>query len=92
MSNLLLSPLALRLIRYFTAHAASGFEALSFQALYWNDRPAEKTAAHFPSGSWRLAREKSDNWQKSTKRSGVRMIATRARSKAKALLPSGWFR
>jgi len=27
-----------------------------------------------------------------SKRSGVRMIATRAGSKAKALLPSGWFR
>jgi hypothetical protein len=39
------------------------------------------------------SRAKSDNELDGgrSKRSGVRMIATRAGSKAKALLPSGWF-
>jgi len=40
------------------------------------------------------SRAKSDNEvdRGRSKHSGVRMIATRAGSKAKALLPSGWFR
>ena len=86
------SPLASRVIGYFTAHAISGFEARSFDTRHWNDQPITENLGLVRIR--RSGREKSDNEliRERSKRSGVRMIAIRARSKAKALLPSGWFR
>jgi hypothetical protein len=85
-------PVSSRVIGYFTARAISGFEARYFDTRHWNARPIAQNRRRVRTRC--LRREKSHNGldRERSKRSGVRMIATRAGSKAKALLPSGWFR
>ena len=91
------SPLASRVNAYFTAHAISGFKARFFNARHWNGRPVcaicrlDRRDNVARSVQNRVRNRTTTSVADGAKRSGVRMIATCAGSKAKALLPSGWF-